>query len=179
MGTGAERVGIEPADWLVCGLALAVGGLALISGDAAMMVSLIGTPFALIWIARALLDRKQRSWRLRALIYISALAMLIAGPAGWANQRCQALRFPHELCPLHRMIDPVGSLAPQGLEVCPTIRDVAEQIGSLDDAGSQRHHRNRDAALRVVAHQLQFQLLRLRRLADQALCQLRNMRNEQ
>lgn len=40
----------------------------------------------------------------------------------------QALRFPHELCPLHRLIDRGGSLASQGLQVCPTIRDIAEQI---------------------------------------------------
>lgn len=84
MSTNTTRLNIEFADWLVCGIALAVGSLTLIKGDTAMMVGVIGVPFAIIWIARALLDRKQRSWRLRALTYTSAILLLIAGPTSCA-----------------------------------------------------------------------------------------------
>ena len=38
-----------------------------------------------------------------------------------ANQTGQALKFPHELCPLHRLIDCVRSLPPQGLQALLTV----------------------------------------------------------
>ena len=53
-------------------------------------------------------------------------------------KRGQRLSFPHELRPLHRMIDCVGSRPPQGLQVCPSIRDIAERVRSLNDGNIKK-----------------------------------------
>ena len=81
MNTNMSRLKIAQADWIVCGLAVTFAGLALFDGNAAMMVGCVGIPLALVWMTRSLLDRKRRSWHLRALVYCSAIALLIAGPA--------------------------------------------------------------------------------------------------
>jgi hypothetical protein len=49
-----------------------------------MMVGIIGIPFGLAWLARLVLDKKRRSWGLRALTYTSVMAILVAGPTGCA-----------------------------------------------------------------------------------------------
>ena len=73
------------------------------------------------------------------------------------NQRGSAPRFPQESYPVlpRRLLS-------QGINVWPSVGNLFQQFRPLHHTRRERHHRNRFAIFDVVAHQLQFKLLRQR-----------------
>ena len=141
----AISIATSPADRMIGCLSLAFASFAAIDGNMAMMVGCIGVPVAVVWLARLVRDNKRRSGGLRAIVYSSVVAIMLAGPAACS---IHTMRAENGLQPVIAALDhafartgqyPVklGELVPAATAVCGGTLNRQAQYHSVN--GGQRY----------------------------------------
>lgn len=81
MNPERRRLGIEPSDWAVFAVVLALAVFATIDSQYAFLVACLGIPGALIWIFRIVVVHRHRPQAAKTLSIFGAFVLFAVGPA--------------------------------------------------------------------------------------------------